>query len=150
VLSVLLSPRSQQPLTPEVFGQAVAEAKILPESATAATLRFCSIVLQYRTSLLQIVDRVRTGIQVLPAFTGVFTTVDIRPRFSKGRITLVVPVALVLIKTDERERSHFWFQATKPQLQELIKELGEALNRIDIAEQWAVQKSSSVSERTGE
>ena len=128
--------------TPANFVQTAIEHELLDEVTKEPILAFCEVVATARPDLKQALQRSTLADEVLPSFSFLSTTVDLRPSFEEGRIKFVVPVALLFLATDASEQQ-VWCQLKKSQLEEVIKDLQTTLRQMEQAEQWAETVSSS-------
>jgi hypothetical protein len=118
-------------------------AKILTDTDAPSVRRFAALVVRDRDHYKRALEKQRLAGSVLPSLTMFDTLVDLRPSFGEGGFKFAIPIVLVHIDTDVTGQE-VWFQAGKAQLENIIRELQEALNRIEVAEAW-VNKSGSPS-----
>lgn len=114
-------------------------AKIFAETDAPGVRRFAALVARNRDEFQRGLERQRLAKSVLPSLTMFETLVDLRPSFVQNGFEFAIPVVLVHIDTDAPGQE-VWFQASKGQLENIVRELHEALHRVVEAEKW-VSKS---------
>ena len=133
----------QQDTPPEQLVQSAIQAGIIETANEDIALTLFQALAQDRGPLNQVFQRSALADKLLPSLSDWETTVDVRLAFNKdNKVRFTVPVILLYLRTDARDQ-RLWFQATKPQLEQLIKDLQDTLRRAEQAEQWAKQASSS-------
>lgn len=110
----------------------------LDSSHSQSVLNFANAFASKKAAVRLAIETSELASEVLPSFRALNTTVDLRPRFEKGRITVAVPVALLYIDTDVRNHE-LWVQVTEKQLQKLVSDLQAVLKRMEQAQNWATK-----------
>jgi hypothetical protein len=94
--------------------------------------RIIDIALSRKQSLKSDFDKSKVSNSVLPSFRYIEYAIDVRLSFSaNGTITDKVPVAVFYLDTDSTEE--IWFQASLPDLDELVQKLTTARERLKSA-----------------
>jgi len=140
LMAVAMSPPRQ--ISAQTFVDAAIEANVLDRKDSDAALRLGKLVEAQRPAMRRALDRARMLAEVLPVLTNVDWTVDLRFGFAKDKIDAAIPIAMVFLDTD-RQGQEICFQITKPHLERLIQELGRALSRIRLVEEWAARHNSA-------
>ncbi len=117
----------------EQFVQAAIEAKVLEEDHRQAASKFMEALIGKRAILERSFDRASVARSTLPSFRNIFTSMDLRLAFEKGKVKFAVPVAVVHLSTDVSQQG-VWFQLTRNQLDEVIEKLKETQSQMEEAE----------------
>jgi hypothetical protein len=88
-----------------------------------------------QSKLSGLLDRANLANDVLPSFSGMGVAVDLRIRFVDGSVTNTVPVALILINTDIRDKE-LSFQISRSDLGQMINRLQTCLQDLKKAESF--------------
>lgn len=135
-MSLVASFVSARETTAEQFVNSATALKLIDPQAKDAALSFIAAVSRERSVLKHSIEQSTISSQVLPSLMDYDVSVDVRLAFEKGRVSDSVPVALIHIDTDAMNEE-LWFQANKKQLEKFIRELQEAVQKMNEAEKWA-------------
>jgi hypothetical protein len=118
----------------QIITEAVS-AKIIAEADAPGIRQFAVLLARDRDQFKRALEKQRLAGSVLPSLTAFDTLVDLRPSFNQNRLDFAVPVILFHIDTDATGQE-IWFQATKGQLENMVKELNEAMGRVEETERF--------------
>jgi hypothetical protein len=111
-------------------------AKLIESAQIANLLQFAQLIEGERTEIEKRIDLRRLESEVLPSLDGLDITVDLRLKFRKGKTDLAVPVAIFHLDTDAYHQQ-VWFQASKSDVERMLKQLKDTLEQMEKAEEWA-------------
>jgi hypothetical protein len=134
-VSLVASTLSSKDETADELIEELAKAGALDPVNRPAALKFAFEVVAKRTVVHQTFERSQLASRVLPSLDDFEATVDVRLGFDKNRIAFSVPVALVHIDTDARGQE-LWLQLSKRQIQKIIGDLQDTLEKMSVAEAW--------------
>ncbi|SRR6266508_5457214 len=124
--------------TPEEFLNAGIKAGIIDEANSAPVLKFGkAIPIGVVKASIQ---SSKLSTEALPLLDDFETTVDVRVKFD-GSTELALPVVVMRIGTN-RDSRNLHFQMTKQELEKMIEDLNETLNRFRRAEEWLKKRST--------
>ena len=123
---------SDEPIDPMIT--AAVNAKIVAEPDADGVRRLAALIARDRSQFRRALAKQELAASLLPSLAEFHTVVDIRPSFGKKGLDFALPVILVHIDTDTRQE--IWFQASKGEVENLVKGLQEALQRVEEAEKW--------------
>ena len=135
-MSLIASMVSAREITADEFVISAVNVKLIGPQNKQAAHSFISAILRDRTALKRSIEQSSAASEVLPSLLDFEVTVDLRLAFEKNAVRDSIPVALVHIDTDAMSEE-LWFQANKRQLERLIKELEDAVQKMEQAEKWA-------------
>jgi len=138
LMAVAMSPPRE--ISAQTFVDAAVEANVLDRKDSGAALRLGRLVEAQRPAMRRALHRARMLAEVLPVLANVDWTVDLRFGFENDKIDAATPIAMVFLDTD-RHGQEICFQITKPHLERLIQELGKALSRMRLVEEWAERRN---------
>ena len=112
-------------------------AKLAEPSQTEGLLEFARLLEGERGEIERRMELGRLESEVLPSLSGLYITVDLRLKFRKSK-NLAVPVAVFHLATDAYQQE-VWFQASKSDVERMLKQLKDALDQMESAEKWAAR-----------
>jgi hypothetical protein len=92
-----------------------------------------------KTKLKKTLKESEIASEILPAFSDLHTTVDLRLGFEQGNVKSSVPVVVAYLTTDDRN-SRVWFQMQKRDVTRLMSLFEKLLKQIDEVERWATRE----------
>jgi hypothetical protein len=108
------------------------EAKILSSEQSPAILRFFASFERDRAALNALLDTAELAGVVLPSLSEFECSVDLRLGFAGQTLSVGVPLVLIHIDTDAAGQE-IWFQLRRLQVEQIIKQLQNALEQMDSA-----------------
>jgi len=119
---------------------AAVEAKVVRAEDSAAVIAFYEIIDRDRAIFKDAIEGSEVSNEVLPSLLEFESTVDLRLRFEKGRLSFAAPIALIHLDTDAQGQE-VWLQLRKKQVERIVRDLQEVLHRMDEVEKWAGSKA---------
>ncbi len=119
-----------------LVGELIA-AGLASQIDTNVMLLIAAAIRQRRDTFIRAQARARLSQAVLPSFRDLQLAVDVRVRTKGDAVSLAVPVAVGMLRTDIGAPDQIWFQASKNDLERIASEVTRALRAIDAAQRWA-------------
>jgi hypothetical protein len=113
--------------------EAAIESDVLPKEAVESVRTFLPSL--RRQDLKRELDEVQLADSTLPSFDHLYSSVDVRLRFTGDGVEFAVPVIVAGLFTDSKEQ-RIWFQLNKAQAVQLVKTLEERLHQMELANRW--------------
>lgn len=111
------------------------DAGLLDTAAKQPVETVLAHFLNQRAAIDAAYRRVAVGSRLLPSLEDFEFDVDVRVDFEKEKVALAVPIVLVHVDTDA-PHEELWFQMTKAQAAELLKDLKRVVDRLAEVEKW--------------
>ena len=133
LLTILILNRSDATVGAVV--SAATEAGLLKQDQAEGLSKFLDTLTSGRQHLRPLVDRSNLSRTTLPSVRSAEAVEDVRVKIEGENVTLAVAVSIIRIVSDLGE--DYWFQANESELEQLVSDLQEALDRLKLAARWA-------------
>ncbi len=137
MLSALASSRTEPP---DRLVKAMVEAEIIAAPDTSTISGLIPAITDVSSDVRKAIGTRALANSVLPSFDAFEAVVDVRVGHEETA-GLAVPVAIAYLGTDARER-RLWFQLTKEDVEDLVKQLNSLLEDFKQAEEMIGRLSS--------
>ena len=128
--------------TAEEFLAAAVKVDMIPADLESAIRPFIDAAVEERAQIGRAIRHAGLSSQVLPFLSDVEIAVDLRVAFEGDAVLDTVPVAVVHLDTDA-QGAEIWFQASKPQMERLKRDIDDAIKRMETAETWSRREPAS-------
>ena len=137
VMAGVLSARDE---TAKEFVDAAVDSKFLEAAHSAHLLDVAENLVSKRHDVKEAIEQQSLASEVLPSLLSFDVTTEVRLGFENNNIKRVVPIVVAHLDTDAFQQE-VWFQLTKRQVEMVIDDLKEVLDRIKLAEAWSKKTS---------
>ena len=130
----------QKSLTASVFVNTGVSLGLIAEEDKEHVGRFMDAVLSNREPVANMAERARVASTLLPRLTTFSTTIDLRPAFNDDGTAIKFSVPVIIAHVENDSTDDVWVQMSKTQVERLITDLQEVLERVGVVEKWAEEK----------